>query len=99
VDRLAAPKTMQSGSPEAQNIKRRSRFLNALRSRRGDRSTAVPKKSGFNVVSKDCRKFSRQLCGSALGKPARAAIGRFQIRDLQVAFRFTAPNFTTSTIQ
>ncbi len=51
--RAASSKTMQSGSPEAQNMRRRSRFLNALRSRRGDRFTAVPKKSGFNVVTKD----------------------------------------------
>ena len=56
-------------------------------------------KSGFNLVTKDWRNISRQLCGSGLGKPARAAIWGFQIRDLQVAYRFNAPNFTTSTTQ
>ena len=38
------------------------------------RSTAAAKKSGFNVVTKRRQNISRQLCGSALGKPARVAI-------------------------
>jgi hypothetical protein len=52
---------MQSGSPEVQNIRRRSRFLNALSVklrgshaplRRTTRSTAVPKNLSFNFVAK-----------------------------------------------
>jgi len=48
---------MHSGSPEAQNIRRRSRFLNALtRLRQGygeprdNAFTAMPKKLCFDVV-------------------------------------------------
>jgi len=53
-------------------------------------------KSDFNFVTKCWQNHPRQLCGSALGKPARAAIWGFQIRDLQ---SLTGSTLQTSPLQ
>jgi hypothetical protein len=54
---------------------------------------------GFSVVTKSWQNIPRQLSGSALGKPAPGGDWGFQIRDLQIAYGFHAPNFTASTTQ
>jgi hypothetical protein len=73
-------------SPEAQNIWPRNRFLKALGSRRGDRSTTVPK-SGFKVVTKQTQNISRQPGRSGLRDGGRRLQG-FQIRETVDRFHF-----------
>jgi hypothetical protein len=78
---------MQSGSPEVQNIRRRSRFLNALSVklrgshaplRRTTRSTAVPKNLSVNFVDNTERILSTSSRSSIKGNgPAR----RFESAD------------------
>lgn len=86
--RAASPKTDAEPVAGGANIRRRSRFFNALRT---TRSTALPGKSGYNCVTKCWQNSPRQLCGSALGKPARVAIrdSKFGICKSLAGQRFT----------
>src|SRR5882762_6969896 len=61
-----------------------------------DHRSRLQPKSGYNCVTKCWQNNPRQLCGFALRKTARGDQG-FQVRDLQVACRFNASHFTTST--
>ena len=86
--RSASPKTDEEPVAEGANIRRRSRFFNALRT---TRSTALPGKSGYNCVTKCWQNNPRQLCGSALRKTARVAIrgSKFGICESLAGQRFT----------
>jgi hypothetical protein len=103
-DRSASPKTDAEPVAGGANFRRRSRFFNALSVklrgshaplRRTTRFTALPGKSDYNCVTKCWQNSPRQLCGSALGKPARVAISdsKFGICKSLAGQRFMLHNF------
>src|SRR6478672_12343327 len=60
-----------------------------------DHRSRLQPNTGFNVVTKCWQNNPRQLCGSALGKPARVAIrdSKFGICKSLAGQRFTLHNF------
>jgi hypothetical protein len=55
------------------------------------------RESRFQCCYRMSAEFPRQLCGSALGKPARAAVRDSRFGICKIAHWFNAPNFTAST--
>src|SRR4029077_4376647 len=70
----------------------------SVRRSTGDRDhrSRLQPKSGFNVVTKCWQNYPRQLCGFALGKPARAAIrdSKFGICKSLAGSTLQTPPFT-----
>ena len=58
---------------------------------------ATPPATGFNIVTKTFAEYSSTTLRYCIMEARRCGDSGFQIRDLQVAHRFNAPNFTASS--